>query len=142
MKLGGNRDTIIKHLFYHRSIPSLKIWGKALSHLQNDPSIGLIWTSITRDDLVRSGTSGEDISEVIYEMLINSPEAEIIVLLHEKIDSNIIHGLIITTTTNALTLTAEFNPQGNKRKAIIQVHDKTLKEVEEELIQNIQKKFK
>ena len=142
MNLGGDRDTIIKHLFYHRSIPSLKIWGKALSHLQNDPSIGLIWTSITRDDLVRSGASGEDVSEVIYEMLVNSPEAEIIVLLHEKIDSNIIHGLILTTTTNALTLAAEFNPQGNKRKAIIQVHDKTLKEVEEELIQNIQKKFK
>jgi len=142
MHQGADRDTIIKHLYYHRSISSLKIWGKALSNLQNDPNTNLVWTTITRNDLTRSGANREDLSEVIDEMLINSPEAEIIVLFYEQRDADSINCLVITTNTNALKLVTQYSPQGNSRRANIVIQGKTLKQAEEEIIQNIKNRLK
>ena len=80
--LGANRDAIVQALFRTRTIATLKLWGYALRHLQSDPAIGLVWTTITRDDFSRSGAQEPDLSDIIDELISNSPEAKIILLLH------------------------------------------------------------
>lgn len=138
MKQGADREKIIRHLYHNRSISSLKIWGQALSHLQSDYRIGLVWTTITRDDFIRSGSNENELSEVIEELIINSPEAKVILLLYETTEQTArqkIHGLLMTDEQcDAKTLVQSLNPQGHKTKAWFIVEDKTLKQTEEEVL--------
>ncbi|OGH83651.1 MAG: hypothetical protein A2261_02400, partial [Candidatus Magasanikbacteria bacterium RIFOXYA2_FULL_44_8] len=78
---GGDREKIIQQLYRTKSISTLKLWGAALTHLQYDARLGLVWTSITRDDFVRSGAGESDLDGIIDELLANSPEAKMILVL-------------------------------------------------------------
>jgi phosphoesterase RecJ-like protein len=144
MKLGADREKIIRHLYHNRSIASLKIWGQALSHLKNDTVSGLVWAVLTRENFVRSGATEEDLNELIDELIINSPEAKVIVLLYEHPHTtNQICGLIVSNEQcDAKMLVAQFNPQGNKKRASFTIKDKKLLEAETAVIEEIRKKIK
>ncbi len=141
MKLGGDREKIIRHLYQMKSLPTLKLWGQALSHLIFDPTIGLISTSITRDDCTRSGATTEDIHGVVEELIANSPEAKIILLTYETSAGN------GTTTTqavletdkehNALELAAKFGARGDKRQATFTIANQLLDEATRDIITEI-----
>jgi len=139
MHLGANRDYIIQNLYRTRSLSTLKLWGQALSHLQYDKSVGLVWTTLTRDDFVRTGAAEHELYEIIDELIASSPEAKIILLLHEHEDvSKIkIHVILTTRGQNALQLLAPFRPTGNERTATCVVEEKTLKNVETEIVEMI-----
>ena len=108
--------------------------------MQYDKSIGLVWTTITRDDFTRAGAQEHELYEIIDELIASSPEAKIIALLHEHQADNIIH-IIVTTTRgqNALHLLAEFTPKGNEKQITCLIEGKSLKETEEKVIESIKK---
>jgi hypothetical protein len=81
MNLGADRAKIIKHLFGTKSISSLKIWGEALTHMESSPNLGFVWTTITREDFARAGATEDELKELIDELVNNSPEAKLILLL-------------------------------------------------------------
>jgi len=141
MKIGADRQKIIRHLYYSRSIASLKIWGQALTHLQSEPDIGLVWTCVTRDDFIRSNASEQELDDLIHELIINSPEAKVIVLLYEMPNgstSTKIRGIVVTDENNdAKSLIQAFEPQGNKKRAWFVVEGKALKEMENIVLENI-----
>ena len=141
MKKGADRKKIIKHLYYHRSINSLKLWGKALNHLQSDPGKNLVWTTLTRDDFARSGANEEDLNEIVDELLINSPSAEVIVLLFEKNGTTGVFGTVITTVIDARHLVDKYNANGTKRKINFYIKNKNLAQVEKELVEEIKNKI-
>lgn len=80
---GARREEIIKNLYQTKTIGTLKLWGRALMRLKNDPSVKLVWSLLTRDDFITSGAEVEELPEVIDELIANSPEAEIVVLFYE-----------------------------------------------------------
>ncbi|MFH1946739.1 MAG: DHH family phosphoesterase [Candidatus Magasanikbacteria bacterium] len=144
MHLGANRDYIVQNLYRTRSLSTLKLWGQALSHLQYDKSIGLVWTIITRDDLIRSGANSNDLHEIIEELISNSPEAKLILLLHEDnmIDEKPVVKIILDTNKdfNASELLKPYQSSGDKKQAVATIVGKTLKQVEEEVVEHIRKK--
>ncbi|MFH1292176.1 MAG: DHH family phosphoesterase [bacterium] len=144
IKIGADREQIVKHLYHNRSISSLKIWGQALSHLQSDIKLGIVWTSITRDDFIRSGANESDLNELIDELITNSPEARIILLLYEKSGSDgKVNGMLVCEDQHdAKLLTQPFNSQGDKKRALFVIENKTLKQAEEEVLSNLQKNLK
>ncbi|PIT87911.1 MAG: hypothetical protein COU31_00295 [Candidatus Magasanikbacteria bacterium CG10_big_fil_rev_8_21_14_0_10_40_10] len=142
MTAGARREEIIKNLYYNRSIPSLKIWGQALTHLQNDPAIALVWTSITRDELARSLATPRELSEVIDELIINSPQAKIILLLYEKEDGFINGILACEEPYDALDLLSRFEATGNKKRAYFALEKKSLSEAQAEILRQIRQKIK
>lgn len=140
---GADRNKIIKHLYQTKSIATFKLWGTALTNLQFDPHVGLAWTTITRDELIHSGASELDLPSVIDELISNTPDARIIMLLHEHTDNtqgHRIHGIIQTQPPH--------DPHVLNKKIKGTVHaqnisfvisgDKTLKEVEKEVISHIE----
>ena len=141
MNLGAEREKIVKHLYRTKSIASLKIWGEALTHMENDPAIGLVWTTLTREDFVRAGAKEEDLKELVDELVTSSPEAKITVLLYEEIaSSNNVRGIIYADKQfDAKLLLQAFHPEGNKKMASFLATGKSLKEVETEVINNIRK---
>jgi len=145
INLGGERDQIIQNLYRTKTIATLKLWGAALTHLEQHRPLGLISTMITRDDFARSGASEEDLSGIIEELLINSPEAKMILVMYEDgddKDSKDVCAILHTEKDfDAKTLLASFSPEGNKKQARIVTKNKTLKELEQEIIFELSKKI-
>lgn len=140
--LGAKRDHIVQNLYRTKSIATLKLWGQALSHLQHESSLGLVWTTITREDFVRSGAEENELKDIIDELISSSPEAKMILLLHEPLDPNqqeILGSLTCERQYDALSLLKSFNPSGNKKQVNFKIKNKTLKEVEVEIIEYIKK---
>lgn len=141
MNLGADREKIVKHLYRTKSISSLKIWGEALTHMESDPNLGLVWTTITREDFARAGATEGELKELIDELINNSPEAKLILLLYENTHGeNKVHGwLHADKQRDAKILLQSFQPEGNKQTASFAVANKTLKEVELEVVEKIKK---
>ena len=141
MNLGADREKIIQHLYRTRSLGALKLWGDALTNLQSDRDIGLVWSTITRENFARSGASEEDLKDVISELISNSPEAKLILILFEAVGADgktIIKGLLDAEKGfDARSLLKSFNSSGNKKTASLTLENKSLKEAEELVLKAI-----
>lgn len=130
---GADREQVVHHLYRTRSIATLRLWGQALSHLVSDPALGLVSTTVTREDFSRSGSTPDDLRGLIEELISNSPEAKIIVLLYEREDKNIGGTIAAEKEYNAIELIKPLNPKGNKKQASVVIPNTTLKEAEEKI---------
>jgi len=142
MSLGADREYIIKNLYRTKSVSSLKLWGHALSHLQTDKASGLVWTSITRDDFVRAGAQENELYDVVDELIANSPEAKMILLIHEHTKHDSIHVILSAQKGfDALKTLESFGAKGDGDTATCMIEGKTLREVEEEVVEAIKKNY-
>lgn len=139
MSLNADREIIIKNLFRTKTIATLKLWGKALSASQFDTQLGLIWTTITRDDFSRSGADEHKLPELVSDLIHNSPDSKVIVILFEDIkENNKIHCQISTEKKyNAQQLCSKFNPKGNSNSAQFYLIGRNLSEAEQLIIDEI-----
>lgn len=136
---GADREKIVQNLYHTRSLTTLKLWGEALRHLESNPKLGLVWTSITREDFSRSGGTPEDLPGIIDDLIGNSPEAKIILVLFEIENGGRKVGGIIATDKNfnALEVSRALAGEGNKHQARFTMVGKSLKEAEEMAIRVI-----
>lgn len=122
MQMGADRDLIITHLYQKRSLNVLRLWGEALSNLAYVEHIGLAYTVITRNNFIASGATEQDLEEIIDELITNSPEAKIILILHEFVDPKkqySVCGIVRTQRPfDAKLLTNTFSPKGNTEQTI------------------------
>jgi len=136
--LGGDREEIIKNLYRCRTLPTLKLWGKALSKMKHDNKIGLAWATLTREDFLDSGACPEELPEVIDELIANSPEAKVVVLLYEKNDA--LEGIVFAHLPyDAKKITAPFNPLGSNQKVKFLLKGKDIVAAEKEVLENVRK---
>jgi len=143
VQLGADRNNIIKQLYQTKSIATFKLWGVALANLQFDPKLSLAWTTVTRDELIHSGGSELDLPGVIDELISNTPEARIIMLLHEHTDStqgHRIHGIIQTQLPHdPHILNKKIKGSVNAQNISFVISgEKSLKQVEREVIAHIE----
>ena len=138
--MGARRDYIVQNLYRTRTIASLKLWGKALANLQSDKSSGLVWTTLTREIFVQSGAEEKDLYEIVDELIGNSPEAKMILLIHEHTNEQKIHAILTSEKRHdAMKLLLPFKPTGTSRRASCEISGKTLSQAEEEIIEYIKK---
>lgn len=144
MTLGADRQYIINNLYRTKTIGSLKLWGQALSNLERHPSINLVATRISRDAFQQTGATEPALYDIVDELISNSPEAKLILLTHEHPGSEeSIHCILYgARSINAKELLKAFNATGDDMKASIVMKGKTLREVEEKVIQEITYKLK
>ena len=139
INMGADREHIVQNLYRTRTISTLKLWGSVLSHLQSDNALNLAWSVVTRDDFIHSGSTPEDLSDIIEELLSNSPQIKILVLFYEK-DNEI---NVITHTSkeyNSLEIIRPFGQvNGDKHQATLILESKDLKQIEEQIIGYIKK---
>ena len=143
IKLGADRDYIVENLYRTRTIAALRLWGEALSHLHVDRDLGLVPTSITRDDFVRSGAYKHDLEDIVDELISNSPEAKLTLLLFEDPDDvGLVHATLATTKEyDAVNMIRGFNALGNKDRASVSMRGKSLKEVEEKILEHLKREI-
>ncbi|OGY42724.1 MAG: hypothetical protein A2Y67_01535 [Candidatus Buchananbacteria bacterium RBG_13_39_9] len=134
---GADRDLIIRHLYQTKSINILKLWGKVLARLKNDPGYKMAWSYLQQKDLIELNITQPNLSEVIEELITSAPEAQIIVLFSEN-QRKTISGLIYSAKNyDSLYLTKAFNPSGNKTLAEFEINKPDLAAAAREAIESI-----
>lgn len=113
--LGADRMYIVKNLFETKSVATFKLWGAALSHLEQDARTGVVWTVLTREDFARTGARDTDLVSLIDELIANVPTARAVAIIHEHANGEAVHAIVqLTRPGNALELLAPFHPHGDK----------------------------
>lgn len=64
MRSGARLKTIIKECFYSSTVPKLKLWGTAMSRIE-ETEPGIVATVVTSDDLRESGATPDDIEGLV-----------------------------------------------------------------------------
>ncbi len=134
---GARRDEIIKHLYRTKSVTTLKLWGRTLARLRTDMDGRIVWSVLNRQDFERSGADDSELPGVIDELIINMPQAEVMMLMYEQADQKI--GVIANTvrTVDALTILGPFGPTGTSRYATCALPGTTLAEAERKVLEAV-----
>ena len=145
VSMGARREEIVNQLYRSRSLAVLKLWGRVLARLNSGLENKLIWSTLTKIDFEKTETTEEDLSEVIDELMINIPQAKIILLIYEiakkETDAKATKALVYSTRSiNSFGLVKAFNPSGTKKLAKI-IIDKPISEAENEIISAIKKQL-
>ncbi|PIR92100.1 hypothetical protein COU01_03500 [Candidatus Falkowbacteria bacterium CG10_big_fil_rev_8_21_14_0_10_44_15] len=140
--LGADRETIVRYLYQSRDLGTLKLWGRVLAKLKSDWQGKLVWSSLNKIDFEKTGGDIANLSDVIEELIVNVPEAEVIVLLIENHNQGRQTEIQVHTTRNinAVSLLKEYEATGSKNRATALL-TKPVNEAETEIISNIKNKL-
>ena len=100
--LGADQEKIMQALYRNRSLGTFKLWGRTLAHLKHDPTLKFAWSSLTTRDFLETGGEEGELLDVVQELILNSHEAETVLLLYEKARTSDVHqteicGLLFST---------------------------------------------
>ncbi|MFH2062965.1 MAG: hypothetical protein ABIJ46_02310 [bacterium] len=132
---GGRREEIVRHLYKTRSVSTLRLWGRTLARLKYDPETRLVWSLLLRQDFVHAGSTPESLPDVMDELMVNTPDAEIAGLIYEQDardgePAGICALITSERQSDVLGLVPDLKPEGNRRLARICFPGKTLQEAE------------
>lgn len=134
---GGRREEIIKNLYHNKNLNTLKLWGRVLARIKNDKEKKIVWSTLSQQDFIAAETTDEELMEVVFELIANSPEADVIIMLHEKNNGQIMVHVYSEKNINSLQVSKIYSPHGTKDLAEFKIKGKNLVEAEREVIENI-----
>lgn len=140
MAAGARQEEVMRNLYRTRSLATLKLWGRALARLKYDPVTRMTWTLLVRQDFVHAGADEKSLPDIIDELIVNSPEAEIIGLLYEQNgpDANGVCAMVSSEKyADALGLVATLKPEGHRKLARICFPKMTLADAEKATLQAV-----
>ncbi len=83
---GARQQEIVHHLFKVKPISTLKLWGRALSMIQERPDMRVLWTAVTRRDIDEAGADPSETKGLVDELLKTAQGVALVFLLSEKED--------------------------------------------------------
>lgn len=134
---GARRDAIVSSLYRTKTIPALKLWGRALARLKSDPTLKLVSSVLTRQDFALSGAGEAALGDVIDELILSSPDAETVVLIYEKEGGEICCVIRSEIRREASALASRWNGQGGRTHAVCFIKGKSVGEAEAEILAHV-----
>ncbi|MFH1890836.1 MAG: hypothetical protein ABIJ91_04735 [Candidatus Kuenenbacteria bacterium] len=142
IKIGGEREMIVNNLYGNKKLSTLNLWGRILARLKQDSLYKMAWSIISQTDFEKAGAAENDIQGIAEEILLNSPQIEIILILYETKSGQIAAEIHTSKNYNALELTRAFNPLGNESRADFYLETDKLFEAEEMTVNEIRSRIK
>jgi nanoRNase/pAp phosphatase (c-di-AMP/oligoRNAs hydrolase) len=153
ISIGARREEIVNQLYRSRPLNVLKLWGRVLARLTSTLDNKLVWSVLTELDFSKTETNENDLSEVIDELIINIPQAKIVVMIYEikektkakaeeaspfePAEKTITKAIIYSIKNiNSLDLVKKWNPEGTKNLAKI-ILPGNVQEAEKEIIEYV-----
>ncbi|OGF27695.1 hypothetical protein A2303_00500 [Candidatus Falkowbacteria bacterium RIFOXYB2_FULL_47_14] len=137
ISLGARREEIVNQLYRSRSLDVLKLWGRVLARLTAAMDNSLVWSVLTEMDFQKTNTGENDLPEVIDELIINIPQAKIVLLIYEYGAEKNTQAMIYSIKNiNSLNLVKKFSPVGTKNFVRINI-PKPVSEAEKEIVDHI-----
>ncbi len=98
--MGARQQEIIKNIYKTKKLSTLKLWGTILSKVQTDPIYRLVWSDISKNDLMDTGATTEESEGLIDDLLSNAPGAEVIMLFKYNEEGYV--SVSMRSTTNSV----------------------------------------
>jgi phosphoesterase RecJ-like protein len=140
--LGARREDIVNRLYRSRSLGVLKLWGRVLARLTETMESRIVWSVLTKVDFEKTGTTENDVYDVIDELIVNIPQAKIMMIIYESESSDGPETKILLSTIrniSAMRLVKEYEPHGSKNIVHFSLK-KNVQEAEKEIIALIKAK--
>jgi phosphoesterase RecJ-like protein len=83
LELGARQQEIIQHIYKTKPLSTLKIWGRALNRIQVDAESGIVWSSVSREDLAEMGAKSRETHGILDELISTIPDADVHILFTE-----------------------------------------------------------
>lgn len=134
---GARQQDIIKSVFKTKTLATLKLWGKILSNVVEEPASRFVWSKITKEDFASSGAEESASSGVIDELLKTAPNIDFALLLSEKMDG--VHGSLRAAQSgvDVSAIAKLFGGGGHTAAAAFHIDNKKLVEVGDGILAEI-----
>ncbi len=139
---GARRDEIVQKLYKTRSVETLRLWGRALARLKSDNNHNIVWTLLTKQDFANAGSDESALENIIEELMMSAPEAQVASVLYEHPEGYIASILHARRPYDAIMLGAPFRAAGTREEAKLQIRQKNIVTAEKQLITHLRKTIK
>lgn len=137
---GARQQEIIRHLFKMHELSTLRLWGKALSHLEHDPELHLAWTTVSKEDFTQSEAEESEIDGLMDQLITSASDADIAFMAREGADGSTKVSIRSIKNIDITPIVLPFNGGGHQRAAGFKISDRSFAEAKEIAI-NAVKKF-
>ncbi|MFH1444631.1 MAG: bifunctional oligoribonuclease/PAP phosphatase NrnA [Candidatus Peregrinibacteria bacterium] len=118
LDMGARQQEIIQNIYKTKPLTTLKIWGRALNHIQVDDQSKIAWSIVSREDLSEMGAQSKEVSGILDELISTIPDADVHVIFVEMEDGEIKASLRSSPAIDANMLAAQlFRGGGHPRAA-------------------------
>ncbi len=117
LDLGARQQEIIKFIYKTKPLSTLKIWGRALNHIQVNAKERIVWSSISKEDLEEMQATDKETHGIIDELLSTIPDADIYVLFTEVPEGGLKASLRSTEKIDASALAGKIAGGGGHPRA-------------------------
>lgn len=138
LTLGADREKIVYGLWRTRSVNTLRLWGRALSRLEQDQARGLVWTTITQNDLIETGALEESLDGIFDDLLSYAPDAKVALMITQISATSMRVHVFANAPQSALDLVRPFHGTGTQERALFTIEMTQL----QESIQSLVERFK
>ncbi len=136
---GARQQEIIRHLFKMHELSTLRLWGKALSHLEHDARLHLAWTTVTNEDFTQANAQENELDGLMDQLITSASDADIVFMIRECNDGSTKVSIRSIKNIDITPIVLPFNGGGHQRAAGFKITDKSFSEAKEAAIQAIQK---
>lgn len=141
ISLGAKRDEIVEKLYKTRSVETLRLWGRALARLKSDPKANMVWTLLTRQDFANAGADETALENIVEELLMTAPEANVAAIFYEHPKKMICVKLHARRPYDALHLGAPFRAAGTREEALLRLRERDIVKAEKAVITHVKQQL-
>ncbi len=118
LERGARQQEIVRHIYKTKPLSTLKIWGRALHRIQMDGSAGIVWSSVSREDLLEMEATSKETAGILDELISTIPNADIHVLFTEVEEGGLKASMRSSATIDCSALAGKlFGGGGHPRAA-------------------------
>ena len=118
LEKGARQQEIIQNIYKTKPLSTLKIWGRALNSIQIDTKAGIVWSSISKEDLAEMGANSKETHGILDELISTIPDADVHVLFTELEEGGLKGSMRSSPSIDVSALAAEsFGGGGHARAA-------------------------
>ncbi len=114
--MGAHQQEIIQNVYKTKKLSTLKLWGRILSKIKENPVHKIVWSTITKEDLKETGATTDDAEGLIDELMTNAPGAEVVALIKDSSNGQMATSLRSTSVSiDTLPIAQHFGGGGHKQ---------------------------
>lgn len=138
---GAERDLIVRELYRTRSVPTLRLWGRALARLKSDSHLKIVWTLLGTQDFIAAGANEETLPEVVRELIAYASGVEVAAIIYEQRSGGICVLLSTLNKKGALLLSEPWQGKGDSSEASFCLLNTDLVTAEKTVLDHLKKKL-
>lgn len=141
VSLGARQQEIINYIYKSKSMGLLKLWGRVLARLKQEPEIMLVSSAVNLSDVEKSETSNQDIAYIIKEMIAQLGFAKIFLFLKEENEKTTLVYCAATLPIKLAQMFSQYNPETIAVQTIKFLINMNITDAENQIIQKFKQEI-